>query len=444
MTGPAATQQDEPLKRDIGLLGSAMLVLNGIVGASIFALPGTLLADFGAFSPFLFPVFGLLVLLIALPLGEAASYFDRTGGPVVYTREAFGPFISFQVGWCYYIARFTAFAASTTVFISYATALNPGLSEGAPRAVLIVAITAALAIINIVGIKRAVRALDAISVLKIAPLVIFALLGAAFYGAHGVGPIELPAMSQVERASLLVLYAFMGFETSLVVGGETKDAKRTIPRAMIGTLIIMIGFYFLVQYGYAAAMAGETATKAPLVAFGEKLFGRPGEIIIIIAALFSVTGNLLASMTGAPRLAFALARDGQLPRWFGEVSPRFATPVNAILFMAVMAGALALSGTFAALAVISTLSRLFVYLASLAALPVIRRKRAAAPHVGAMRLAAPAILAGGVLFCLWAVFQSSFEAWKAFGALFLLGSIFYAAEHALARRRRLEGAPESG
>ena len=113
MTGPAATQQDEPLKRDIGLLGSAMLVLNGIVGASIFALPGTLLADFGAFSPFLFPVFGLLVLLIALPLGEAASYFDRTGGPVVYTREAFGPFISFQVGWCYYIARFTAFDVAT-------------------------------------------------------------------------------------------------------------------------------------------------------------------------------------------------------------------------------------------------------------------------------------------------------------------------------------------
>ena len=85
----------EPLRRDIGFLGSAFLSFNGLVGAAIFVLPGTLDDRFGDFSPLLFPLFGGLALLIALPFARVASHFGGTGGPVAYAAT-FGPFASFQ------------------------------------------------------------------------------------------------------------------------------------------------------------------------------------------------------------------------------------------------------------------------------------------------------------------------------------------------------------
>lgn len=419
---------DEGLRREIGFFGSAMLVLNGIVGASIFALPGKLLTEFGAFSPWLIPLFGLLVFLIAIPLSEVASYYEKTGGPVAYTREAFGPFVAFQTGWAYYIARLTAFAANSTVFVAYAASIWPPLGEGAPRAAVIVILTFLITAINIIGVKRAAVVLDAVSVLKAAPLLILALVGVALYGFRGGEAIALPQFSEVERASLLILYAFIGFETSLVIGGETRDAKRTIPRALLASLGATIIFYFIVQFGYASAMAGETPDKAPLVAFGAKLIGPAGAVLMIVAALFSVFGNLMASMASSPRVAFTLARDGELPAWFGAVSSRFATPANSIAFLGAAACILALTGSFAFLAVVSTLARLFVYLGCLGALPVIRKARKAPAREGASRITAPLVLAGGLIFCVWAIFQSTAQSWRLFGALLLVGSALYAFE----------------
>jgi amino acid transporter len=131
-------------------------------------------------------------------------------------------------------------------------------------------------------------------------------------------------------------------------------------------------------------------------------------------------------MLVTPRAAFALAADGQLPAWFGRVSARFATPANSIVFLGALACLLALTGSFVALAVVSTLARLWVYVASLAALPVIRRKRGLPPRRGAARLLSPAILAGGLAFCLWAIAQSSAKSWATFGALLLVGGALYA------------------
>lgn len=416
----------ERLRREIGPFGSAMLVLNGVVGAGIFALPGTLLADFGAFSAWLIPLFGVFIFLIAIPLGELAGHFDRTGGPVAYTREAFGPFVSFQTGWAYYLTRVTALAANTLVFVTYAAALRPELGEGAPRAAMIVLLIGAITAINVVGVKRAVTALDALSVFKVAPLLFMTLLGAALYGFKDGGPIVLPEFSDIERASLLVLYAFVGFEVSLFPAGETKDPQRTIPRALIVALGATIAFYFLIQFAYAATMAGETAGAAPLVTFGEKLLGPVGAFLMLAAALVSVGGNLLSCLIVAPRVTYALALEGALPSWFGRVSERFATPANSIVFLGALGCLLALTGSFAALAVVSTLARFLVYAASLAALPAIRRKRALPARTGAARILSPLVLGGGLLFCLWAISQSTAKTWAVFGVLVLVGGALYA------------------
>jgi basic amino acid/polyamine antiporter, APA family len=412
-----AAQADETaLRRDIGFLGSAFLAFNGVVGAGILALPEQLYTQFGAFSPFLFPLFGLLVLVVALPFARVASRFPVSGGPVVYAAT-FGPAASFQAGWIYYVARATALAANSNVLVTYLATLWAPLASGVARIAAITITIGLLTLINIIGVKRAVRALDAFTVLKALPLIAFALLGLAVAGSSIEAPTA-PPLSQVEVAALLILYAFVGFENSVVPAGETTDAQRTIPRALIATIVATAFLYFLVQLSYVAVMEPGEGGDAPLVSFGQALLGPVGALILTGAAVFSLLGNISGGMTATTRTTYALARDGLLPGWFGRVSERYRTPANSILFMGLLILLLALTGSFVWLAVVSTLARIVVYSISIAALPRVGDEGASRPLIYAMITAALAI-------CAWAAFQSKLESWITLGALAAAGTLLY-------------------
>ena len=417
------------LRRDIGFFGSAFLSFNGVIGAGIFALPATLYAQFGAFSPWIFPLFALLVLAVAVPFARVAACFPVSGGPVVY-GAVFGPLASFQLGWLYYVARATALAANANVFVTYLAAFWPALGSGLGRAAALALLCGFLAFVNIVGVRRAIRLLDALTILKATPLIVMAIWGLVV----AVGSIEMPAalppLGEVEAAALLVLYAFVGFENSVVPAGETADPRRTIPRAMIMTIAATALLYFLVQLSYVAVMAPDAGGDAPLVEFGRTVAGPVGAMVLTAAALFSLGGNLSANMTATPRATYALARDGLLPRWFGEVSARFHTPANSILFMGVLTALLAISSSFVWLAVVSTLARLIVYSASIAALPSVRREAG-----NAVTWSIWAMMAAAFAVCLWAALQSEWPAWRMLLALLLIGSALYALARFAARSR---------
>jgi amino acid transporter len=422
---PEAREREDPeLRRGIGFTGSAFLAFNGAVGAGIFALPGTLAGDFGAFSPWLFPLFGLLVLALVLPLARLASHFPETGGPVAYTA-AFGPLVSFQVGWVYYMARVTALAANANVFATYAGGLWGPLGENPGRWATILALIGLLTLVNLIGIRRAIRALDAVTVLKALPVLGFAIAALVLFAGSIPAPGPMPPLSGVEAAALLVLYAFVGFENSLVPAGETRDARRTIPRALIATVIGIALLYFLVQLAFVAAGApGEESM--PLIALGAAVAGPVGALVLSLAALFSIAGNATSSMTSTPRVTYALARDGLLPGWFARVSERWATPANSILFMAGIGAVLALTGSFVWLAVVSTLARLVVYAVCLAALPGTERR------AGGRAAWWAAAAVPGLLVCLWAASQSLWPSWRVLLVLLAAGLALYA----IARRSR--------
>jgi APA family basic amino acid/polyamine antiporter len=418
-------KSDEGLKRDIGFAGSAFLSFNGMVGAGIFALPETLYAQFGLFSPWLFPLFGILVLLVAYPFARVASYFPISGGPVVYAGT-FGPFASLQVGWLYYVARATAMAANTNVLVTYLAAFWPGVGVGIGRAVAILLICAAITFINVVGVKRAIRVLDALTLLKAAPLIGMAIYGLILLGPPTM-PTALPPLSEIEVAALLVLYAFVGFENSVVPAGETADPRRTVPRALLVTVASTAALYFIVQLAYVAVMKPGEGGDAPLVSFGTALAGTAGGLLLTAAALFSLAGNVSGAMTATPRATFALARDGLLPAWFGRISERFQTPANSILFMGGLVAVLALTGSFVWLAVVSTLARLIVYSASIAALPILRRR------AGEARAPGFVMAAVALAICLWAALQSEWPSWRMLLALVALGTLLFAAARLLRR-----------
>ena len=401
------------LRRDIGLTGSAFLAFNGIVGAGIFSLPGTLHEKFGDFAPWLFPLFGLLVLLIALPFARLAATHERTGGPAEYVAP-FGPMAAFQTGWLYYVARVTALAANANVFAEYAARLWLPLGTPIGRGATIAALVALLTWVNIVGVKRAIRALDLLTLLKALPLVGLALWGLS-HTARGLPPPgPVPPLTALQASALLLLYAFVGFENASVPAEETADPKRTIPRAMVLTVLATAALYALVQLGYAAVMSPGPAPATPLSAYAETLVGPFGAVLLAITAMASVAGNVGGSMTSTPRVTYALSRQGALPAWFGQIAGRYATPANSILFMGVLGAVLALTGSFVWLAVVSTLSRLFVYGACMAALP-----RARPGALSWMMMAA------GLAVCVWAAAQSKWQSWAMLGGFLLAGFLLY-------------------
>ncbi len=359
------------------------------------------------------------MLLVALPFARLAALFPTSGGPAAYAA-AFGPFAAFQAGWLYYVARLTALAANANVFALYAAALWPPLGTAAGRAATILLLVGAITAVNILGVRRAIRALDALTLLKALPLIglaIWGLVAAAALPAPG----PPPPLSAVEGAALLILYAFIGFENSVVPAGETRDPGRTIPRALILTIAATAAVYFVIQLAYVAAMPPGAEPAAPLAALAETLIGPAGALILSAAALASVAGNVTGSLTSTSRVTFALARGGLLPRWFGAVSARYATPANSVLFMGLAGAALALSGSFVWLAIVSTLARLIVYAGSIAALPAARRGRGLPTGIGTL-----AMIGAGLAVCLWAAAQSAWAAWAMLAGLLAVGALLYA------------------
>ena len=183
---------------------------------------------------------------------------------------------AFQTGWLYYVARLTALAANANVFATYAGTLWPPLGTPVGRGATIAALVALLTWVNIVGVKRAVRALDLLTLLKAVPLVGLALWGVA-HAAQGLpAPGPVPPLSALEASALVLLYAFVGFENASVPAEETADPKRTIPRAILFTVVATAILYFLVQLGYAAVMPAGPAPEAPLGAYAQVLIGPVG------------------------------------------------------------------------------------------------------------------------------------------------------------------------
>src|SRR4029453_6239406 len=309
-------------RRDVGIWGAALLALNGMIGAAIFGLPGKLDAAVGSFAPWLLLIAGLGMMPVALCYADLAGRFVKSGGPQLYASAAFGPFIGFQAGWMLYGARPAALAANAHVLAAYAGALWLPLDGPLTIVVTVSAIT----LVNVVGIRRAVDTLGGMTMLKLAPLILIGALGLL------LAPIpmpRLPEFSAVEGVALAALYAFVGFEAATIPAGETRDPERNIPRALLLTVAGVTLLYVVVQLAYSASGIGES--DAPLAELAAKSLGPAGAITLGLAAIASVLANQLSAVTSISRITSSMADQHMLPRWFGRISPRFATPANSIL-----------------------------------------------------------------------------------------------------------------
>lgn len=410
------------LRRDIRFFGAAFLVLNAMIGAGIFALPGTVAANAGLLSPWLFLLVGVAFLAVVLTFAELASYFDRSGGPVLYATEAFGPLAGFSTGWVLFLSRMTAFAANANVMATYLGSMHPWFASSFSRAAIITILTLGLMWANVLGVKDGVRTMGVFTFLKLTPLLLLVLIGLPQVTGTTLIPSAALGIEDLGGTTLLLIYAYVGFEALAVTAGETSKPRSTLPAALVRTVIGTGLLYFVIVLVFVAVIPASDYADATLVDVGRELAGPVGAIAITLAAVFSIGGNCAGSMLSAPRLIFSLAENRLLPQWFGHIHARYATPDRAILIMGGMALVFALSGSFTQLAIASSLSRLLAYMLSIASLPVIRRRADAATRAQAYRLKGGYLIpAAGFGICLWLLTQSKPESWLAIGILLVVG-----------------------
>lgn len=417
------------LRRDIGFFGAAFLALNAIIGAGIFALPGKIAVNAGLLSHWLFLIVGVLLLAVVLTFAELSSYYKQTGGPVLYATDAFGPFAGFSTGWALYLSRVTAFAANSNVLAIYLASLSDVFAGEIARAAIISVVTIGLTYANVTGVRDGVRTMAVFTVLKVTPLLLLILLGLQHVTATTLIPAAPFIVSELGETTLLLIYAYVGFETIAITAGETSQPRRNLPRALVATVLGTGLLYFLIVLVFVSVIVPQDYGQATLVDVGRALAGPLGALGITLAAVFSIGGNLAGSILGAPRLIFSMAENRMLPAWFAHIHPKYATPHRSILLMAGMALILALSGSFVKLAVASSVVRLLSYIISIASLPAVRRKADEETRKNAYRLKGGyTIPIVGLAICCWLLAQSRAESWKVVSILLAIGGLMYTAE----------------
>ena len=412
------TVSSKDYRRDIGTAGVVFLVVNGLIGSGIFALPELLHQAVGTFAPWLMLIGATSIASVFFCFAELARLTDRSGGPQRYVTDAFGRFSGFQVGWLFYFGRMVAHAANVTVLVAYAAAFWPVLGAGLARSCTIILTIGLVTVLNVVGIRRAVSVLGALTLFKLIPLVM--LVGLVLMANPSMGPVSLPHFTAVEGVALAALYAFVGCENATIPAGEMRDPRAAVPRALLISLGIVALIYFGLQFAYSNSPVAGTGSDAPLAALGGYYAGDVGSLLIGVTVIVSVLGNSLAGHTTASRMTAALSDDQLVPRWFGRVS-RWGTPANSIVFFGAGALAFALTGTFVSLAISGTLARLLVYTASIGALPRLRRLahlKAMTPSIGGAALI-------GLSLCVWAISQATTEQWTLIAAFLSAGTILF-------------------
>ncbi len=367
------------LRRSITFPGLLLYGLGTTVGAGVYALVGEVAGLSGAWAPHAFVFAALLATATAVVLAELAARHPKAAGEAVYVDEAFGrSALTLAIGAAVALAGTISAAAVTVGFAGYASTWI-----AAPDWMLTTLLLATLGVVAAWGIRESIATAAALTVIEIGGL----LAVVAVVSADGVAPIAsgaIPAdplpVGGLLSGATLAFYAFLGFEDMVNVAEEVEDVRRTLPRAIVWTLVITAILYALVTLSALAALPlGELrASKAPLADAYAAAVGRPAVEISLIGSLAMINGALIQILM-ASRVLYGLSRNGLLPGLLGAVHPRTSTPVVATATVCGVVLALALFLPLATLARGTALIALGVFTAIHASLFVLHRRPGPAP-----------------------------------------------------------------
>ena len=420
----ASSMSGEPLLRAIGTFGLAAAIVNITVGGGIFGLPSIIASSLGAAAPIAYIVCAVAMGLIVLCIADAGSRVSLTGGPYAYVGAALGPYAAFLSGVLLWMLGALATAAVATLFGASVGQLVPALAPWQPHVLLVT--FGFWSLVNMRGVALGARLNAVATVAKLLPLLLIAIGGRFVVRMEHLAVTVWPSAAEVARTSLLLVFAFAGVESALVPSGEVRDTARTVPRAtalaMLGPTAPSIALQVSAQ-GILGPALGQAST--PLADAAGTAFGGWARALLLAGAAISMFGYLGGMTLSVPRIVFALARDGYLPRALAAVHPTHRTPQAAIVVQTVLTLALAISGTFERLAILANVAALALYLCCAVAA---WRLRSTAPAGAAAGPRLP--LAGVAPFLavpviLWLLTGMTGREWLGFGACVAAASVVY-------------------
>lgn len=331
------------LRRDITLIDAVGIGLGAIIGAGIFVVSGVAAGIAGPAFIIGLMIAGAAAACNALSSAELAATYPRSGGTYEYGYQLLNPSMGFAAGWMFLASKLAAGGTVAIGFGSYFAALVPNVSPITAAVCAVVLLTAA----NLFGIKKAGRLNTIIVSITVLSLSYFVFAGSISFDAKNLTPFMPFGITGVAESAALLFFAYTGYARIATLGEEVKDPQRTIPKAIIITIVISVCLYLavvLVAIGSVGSKQLANSTSPLQTAAGS--FSLPGVAWIVgIGATTAMMGVLLSQVVGISRMMFAMARRADLPSFFEHISLGRGVPDYGILISGSVILLLAIFGT---------------------------------------------------------------------------------------------------
>jgi len=350
-SGPLAAPK---LRRKLGFFDATMIVMGGIVGSGIFINPYVVALHVHTALLFLgvWILGGAIAMLGAFIWAELATRLPEAGGQYLYLREAWHPALAFLYGWVLLLVTQTGgMAAVAVTFAKYFREISGSAwSDGALAAAALLGLTA----INCLGVRAGSTTQNALMLLKsgaIAAMVVAGLIwgGGAIHPLPLLGqPVSFSLLKALGAASIPVAFAYGGWQTASFVAGEMRDPRRDLARGLVAGVLGVVALYLSVNFVCLRVLGPVelAATRTPASAVMRAALGDRGALFIAVGIAVSTLGFLSQGMLTAPRVYYAMARDGLFFEAIGRVSARTGAPIAAIVLQGILASVIAISGRY--------------------------------------------------------------------------------------------------
>lgn len=441
----------EGLERSMGVFPLMMFGVGATIGTGIFFVMAETVPEAGPAVIISFLIVGAIAGLTALCYAEVASTIPVSGSAYSYAMGALGELPAYLVGWCLILEYGVAASATSVGWAEYFNellddvfgvrlpdALSAGVLADDPGilnlpAVILVGLCCVLLIR---GAKESARANAIMVLIKLGVLTLFVVIAIFGFSRDNFSPFAPAGLSGIGAALPVIFFTFLGLDAVSTAGEEVKDPGRTIPRAILGALLIVTAFYVAVA---AAAVGAQKAglfegQEAGLAKILSDVTGSDLPAIILSAgAVISVFSVTLVTIYGQTRILFAMGRDGMLPPMFKQVDARTLSPNKNVLVTCALVAVLASSVPIDKLFDLVSIGTLAAFMVVSATVIILRRTRPDLPRTFRVPLY-PFVPILSIVACIWVGTQISGETWFLVGiwVLLALGLYFgYARQHSV-------------
>ena len=370
--------EQESLKREIGVRALALAIINITVGTGIFVLPALVSENLGPAAILAYLVCGVLIFLIALCFAEVGSKVTVSGGTYAYIEAAFGPFAGFIANNIFWFGScVVSDAAMANALADTLKHFFPFLANDLYRVLFFMLLFGLLAFINIRGLQHGVRFIQFTAFAKMIPLILLVIVGMGYVDTQNFSWTSSPTLTSLSSGSMVLIFAFTGIETPMTNSGEIKNPNRTIPLGIffgIGTVLVL---YIAIQMVTQGILGNDLLSHkdSPLADVAGIIFGPVGITLMIVATAISMLGGIAGEILAVPRVLYAGGRSGIFPKVLGKVHPAYLTPHVAVMVYTGLGFLLAVSGGFKELAILAAAATLLIYMGVVLATIKLRNKK---------------------------------------------------------------------